>query len=144
MGLKLRRKLIAFATILLTGFSGITAVSPAASAANTPVGGRFCPSGYFGWNSFSDLRDNLDQRYPRDGRIWRVPSDNEVWELWCTATHSQASMKTTQGQEPVVKPSTVFLDDGTRLDFRTASKSGGYTIDINNNVNSKIFKIHVA
>ena len=51
--------------------------------------------------------------------------------------------KTSQGQEPVVNPSTVFLDDGTRLDFRTDSKSGGYTIDINNNVNSKIFKIHV-
>lgn len=53
-------------------------------------------------------------------------------------------MEITQGQEPVVEPSTVLLDDGTRLDFRTASKSGGYTIDINNNVNSKIFKIHVA
>lgn len=90
----LRRKLIAFATILLTGFSGITAISPAASAAPASAGGRLCPSGYFGWASFSDLRDNLDQRYPRDGRIWCVPSDNEVWTLWCTATHSQASMKT--------------------------------------------------
>lgn len=43
-----------------------------------------------------------------------------------------------------VNPSTVHLDDGTRLDFRTTSKSGGYTIDINNNVNSKLFKVHIA
>ena len=52
-------------------------------------------------------------------------------------------MKTVEGQDPEVSPTAIFLEDRTRLDWRSQSRSGGYTIDINN-MNTRIIKVYVA
>ena len=141
----MRTKLLSIGAAFLVSLSGISAVqAPTASAQiSTQDSGRWCPSGYFGWSDFGGFRGWLDQRYGRQGRIWSVPNDGVVWDIWCRVTNSKATLQQRSGQNAVVSPSTVFLNDGTRLDFRTSSRSGGYTIDINTTTHTKNFKVHV-
>lgn len=138
MGIK-RNKLFAFLTASLMALSGVTAVAPSAMAVEE-TGGRWCDDGVFDWPSFDDVRESLDMWYPgsRSGRIWSLPSDDEVWEIWCHATNGEASM-----WDGVVEPSRLTLKDGTIANFRTTSKSGGYTIDFNTRQHTKPFKVHV-
>lgn len=103
-------------------------------------GGAWCPNGYYGFSNFDQLRSYLDNHYPRSGRIWQAPSNNEVWDVWCHVTNGEGFLSDSEG----ATPNEVFLDDNTRVNFRTKSKSGGYTIDIKTGKHTKLFKVHVA
>lgn len=101
-----------------------------------------CPSGYYGFSGYASLADYLRYTkgwYLNSKNVWQSPNDNETWTLYCQITSSAAYMYIS-GSNLYVSPSPVYLGDGTRIDFRTTSSSGGYTIDINNN--GTIYKVH--
>lgn len=132
-------RMLSIAISLLLPLGGV-------AAANAQTGGgsdmgRFCGGGsiFFG-NNFESLRMNLDNSFPRSGRVWQAPNDTAVWKKWCEIQGQTASWGLGSG----AKPSSVKLDDGTRVGFRATSKSGGFTIDINSPTHSKDFKVHVA
>jgi hypothetical protein len=101
-----------------------------------------CLSGYYGYGSYAILADYLRYTkgwYLNSKNVWQSPNDNETWTLYCQITSSAAYMYIS-GSNLYVSPSPVYLGDGTRIDYRTTSSSGGYTIDINNN--GTIYKVH--
>ncbi|AMY19560.1 LGFP repeat-containing protein [Rhodococcus sp. PBTS 1] len=108
------------------------------------VGGRFCSNGYFGWNSFDSLRTSLDSWYARNGRVWQVADDDEVWDVWCRVTSGEASIRYTDNTTSIEPGPRYDLDDGTISYFRTTSTSGGYAIDFNVPSLSQVWKVHVA
>ncbi|WJJ14434.1 hypothetical protein P9990_26865 (plasmid) [Prescottella equi] len=112
-------------------------------------GAKFCSNGYFGWTNFDDLRTSLDNWYPRNGRVWQVANDSEVWKTWCKVTGSEAYIASWTSSDGTtsraIKPSPRYdLEDGTICYFRENSTSGGYTIDFNTPGNTQNFKVHVA
>lgn len=106
------------------------------------VDGRFCGTklDFFYGSTFESLRTYLDSFYPRNGRVWQAPNDSSVWARWCEIQGQTATWNSIDG----ANPSSVELKDGTRVGFRTASKSGGLTLDINSPAHTKDFKVHVA
>ncbi|EME67307.1 hypothetical protein G352_00772, partial [Rhodococcus ruber BKS 20-38] len=120
-------------------------VSVSGQSPGGAVSGRFCRSGVFGWNDFPSLRTSLDSWYPRDGRVWQVPSDDEVWKVWCHITDGKASIIKPDWESEEIRPSPRHdLADGTICYFRTSSTSGGYTIDFNVPDYTQNWKVHVV
>lgn len=101
---------------------------------------QFCESGYFGWAKFPGFKTWMDNHYERVNRVWQTPGNNATWTVWCRITSSQAVIIRDADGTTDVRPDVVYLDDGTRMGFRTYSKSGGYTIDINHD--GTIWKVH--
>lgn len=110
------------------------------------AGGKFCTNDVFGWTTFESMRDSLNSWYSiNKNRVWQAPDDNSVWKTWCHITNGEASIRQVGNEDEVIKPSPRYdLNDGTVNYFRTESKSGGYTIDINPQHLEGTWKIHVA
>lgn len=118
----------------------VTPESAQAVTSQADVGGRWCSGSEFGWNDFPSFKSWLDQNYAlNSNNVWQAPNDDAVWDVWCHVTDGQAQL-TDNGGAISVTPNVVNLGDGTRVGFRPTSKSGGYTIDINNN--GTIYKVH--
>lgn len=108
------------------------------------IGGRFCQSGYFGWSNFDSLRTSLDASYARNGRVWQVADNDEVWKVWCKVTRSKASIVEVDNSITIKPGPRYDLEDGTICFFRLTSRSGGFTIDFNSPNNTQNWKVHVA
>lgn len=103
---------------------------------------RTCGSGQFGFGNFGQLSNYLSKSrgwYLNKNRVWQSPNDTATWSAFCTITDGKARMYQTVGGL-VISHSPTKLGDGTRIDFRPTSSSGGYTIDINNNGTQ--YKVH--
>ena len=108
------------------------------------IGGRFCQPGYFGWSNFDSLRTSLDASYARNGRVWQVANNDEVWKVWCKVTRSKASIVEVDNSITIKPGPRYDLEDGTICFFRLTNRSGGFTIDFNSPNNTQNWKVHVA
>lgn len=103
---------------------------------------RTCGSGQFGFGNFGQLSNYLSKTRGwslNKNRVWQSPNDTATWSVFCTITDGKARMYQS-ALGIVVSHSPTKLGDGTRIDFRNNSKSGGYTLDINNK--GLMYKVH--
>ncbi|MDN5693348.1 MAG: hypothetical protein DI613_19965 [Kocuria rhizophila] len=76
-------------------------------------------------------------------QVWQADSDSEVWKVYCFASGGRASITYSGTKLIELTPSYVRLGDGTRVDVRTYSASGGWTVDIKRPGVTKLYKVHV-
>ncbi len=128
-----------------TGTQASSKVSASVSTALQPnlpaAGGRWCAPGYFGFVAWKDLAPWMHKKYPYRAKtqVWQAPNDESVWETFCVLTSSKGY---TGGQ--IGYPKNFKMPDGTTVNLRLASKSGGYTIDLKRPGAKKLYKVHVA
>lgn len=76
-------------------------------------------------------------------QVWQTDSNDEIWQVYCFASGGKAVIAYSGSRLISLSPSHVILSDGTRVDLRIASASGGWTVDINRPGVSKLYKVHV-
>lgn len=135
-----KRKVVAVSAVLLLPFSSAT---EALASNGTGGSGEYCFGGlngaFFG-QDFNALSNYLSGKFPKNGRVWQAPDNAAVFTTWCELTEGKGEAHS----DGTVKPSSVQLGDGTDIRLRTASASGGYTIDINSPNHTKLYKVHVS
>ena len=128
-----------------TGTQANTKVSASVSTAvqsNLPrAGGRWCPPDHFGFASWKYLEPWLNKKYAYRAKtqVWQAPNDASVWNTFCILTFSKGYTVDQTGY-----PKNFKMADGTTVNLRLASKSGGYTIDLKRPNVKKLYKVHVA
>lgn len=118
--------------------------SPVSSPA-TASGGAWCgpsntPANFAGMERYLNVK--FGQR--NKNQVWRASSNIEVWRVYCFASGGKAKMGYHGNRLTSLTPSYIRLSDGTRVDFRITSSSGGWTVDINRPGVSKLYKVHVG
>lgn len=136
--------MLAAATVALS--SGATA-TPSVSAAPSDL--KTCEGTNYGTvTNVGQIRGEFDKRFgpPNKKGVWQAKDDAAVWDAWCFITGSSALLDMNAQPVPdLVTENRYPLDeDGVFVGFRSGSRSGGYTIDVNaKNLNQGVQKVHV-
>lgn len=76
-------------------------------------------------------------------QVWQADSNAEIWRVYCFASGGRAKISYSGSRLIDLTPPFIRLSDGTRVDIRIASASGGWTVDINRPGVAKLYKVHV-
>lgn len=122
-----------------------SAAAPSTSNVEPTSSSQWC-NNHFGFANYSGLRSWLTGQFgaPNSNQVWQASSNADVFLVWCVVTEGDGVLTTADNGVQSVTPTTVNLGDGTRLDYRTYSGSGGHAIDINVPGVTKLYKVHVS
>ena len=115
------------------------AVMPNASA--TPSNLKTCEgTDYSRALNIGEVNTEFNKRFgsPNKKGVWQAKDDAAVWDAWCFITGSRAFLDMTAEPVPKIVSDNDFplAEDGVIVSFHSKSKSGGYTIRLNNKGNS--------
>lgn len=133
-----RRKAFSALATTAVALSSGAVVTP--NAAAVPSDLKTCEgTNYETVVNVGELNSEFNKRFgsPNKKGVWQAKDDAAVWDAWCFITGSSALLDMTAEPVPKIVSDNDFpLDeDGVIVSFHAKSKSGGYTIKLNDKGN---------
>ncbi|WP_426706775.1 hypothetical protein [Corynebacterium auriscanis] len=145
-----KRKISAALLAVSCSLGAVVATAPTATA--VPSNLKTCAgTNYEIAYGFPQVKAEFDKRFGAPVKsksyTWQAKDDAAVWDAWCYITGSTALLDMDHKPNPEIVSDNQFPlpEDGSIATFRSFSRSGGITIDLQNKSGGHVgCKVHVT